>query len=194
MVENHQVSFQKKLNAVHHWRVLADELVAKFRAQKQFAGRTLYVDVLHEETEFSQAFGKLVISALTEKGIKVVSTEQGADLKLILGNQVVFHGRRYGLGLNATSGLSALTLGLRNVVAGDDSGSAGQTRGELLVTAWIHHGNRVHYCSNQIAYITPKDASLYLSELELEKFRQLETSRRGFKHWFSYSFADDSRW
>lgn len=194
MVENHPVTFQKKLNAVHHWRVLADELVSKLEAQEQFAGKRLYVDTLHEETEFSQAFGKLVISTLTKKGFKVVSSEQAADLKLIIGNQVIFHGRRYGVGLNATTGLSAIALGLRNVLAGDDSASAGQTRGELLVTAWIHQGNQVHYCANQIAYITPKDATLYLSESESEKFQQLEASRRGFKRWFSSSFADDSRW
>ncbi|MBJ7391382.1 MAG: hypothetical protein JHC85_07455 [Chthoniobacterales bacterium] len=193
MVENHPVTLQKKLLAVHHWRVLAAELVSKLEGHEEFAGKTLYVDVLRDETEFSQAFGKLVISTLTERGFRVVSSEQGADLRLIIGNQVVLHGRRYGIGFNATTGLSALALGVRNVLAGDDSGSAGQTRGELLVTSWIHHGNRVHYCANQIAYITPKDASLYLSESEWEKFRGREASERGFKHWFSESAADVSR-
>lgn len=194
MIENHPVTFQKKLKAVHHWKVLARELVSRLQSEELFGGKIVYLDVLQSDTEFSQAFGKLVISALTEKGFKVTSSERGSDLKLIIGNQVIFHGRRYGLGLNATNSLSALGLGFRNVLAGDDSGSAGQTRGELLVTSWVHQRNRVLFCNNQIAYITPKDASLYLSEPEFEKFSQLEASRSGFRHWLAESFKDDSRW
>ena len=110
MVENHPVTLQKKLLAVHHWKVLAAELVSKLQSHEEFAGKTLYVDVLRDETEFSQAFGKLVISTLTERGFKVVSSKQGADLRLLIGYQVVIHERSYGIGFNATTGLNALAL------------------------------------------------------------------------------------
>jgi hypothetical protein len=150
--------------------------------------------VLQPDPEFSQAFGKLVISALTEKGFQVASTEQGADFKLIIGTQVVFHGRRYGFGTNATEGFGALALGFRNLLAGDNSGSPGKTRGELLVTSWVHKKNRVLYCNNQIAYVPVKDASLYLSDSEWEQFSKAEASRGGLGSWFSSSFKDDSQW
>ena len=194
MIQNHQVTFQKKLKAVHHWKVLANDLVKSLQAREEFAGKTVFLDVLQPEPEFSQAFGKLVISALTEKGFQVASAEQGADFKLILGTQVVFHGRRYGFGANATDGLSALALGFRNLLAGDSSGSPGQTRGELLVTSWVHQKNRVLYCNNQIAYVPVKDASLYLSESEWDQFSKAESARGGLGSWFSSSFSDDSQW
>jgi len=194
MVENHTLTFQKKLQAVQHWKVLSSELVARLEQNGQFSGRSVYVDMLGEDTEFSQAFGKLLVAALSERGFKIVSVESAAEVKLLVGNQVIFHGRRYGSGFNATSAVGALALGVRNAVAGDNSGSPGQTRGELLVTSWVHHRNRVLYCDNQIAYITTKDAPLYLSGTNWEQFSQLEASRSGFKHWLASSLSDDNRW
>jgi hypothetical protein len=44
MVENHPFTLQKKLLAVHHWKVLAAELVSKLHSLGGFAGKTLYVD------------------------------------------------------------------------------------------------------------------------------------------------------
>ena len=195
MIENHKLSFQKRLQAVQHWKLLSAELVTKLQqSERKFPGDTVYVDMLGEETEFSQAFGKLLISTLTERGFKVASVESGADVKLLVGSQVVFHGRRYGSGFNATSPISDLALGVRNLLAGDNSGSPGRTRGELLVTAWVHHKDRVLYCSNQIAYITTKDASLYLSGEGWEQFSRVEASRSGFNQWLASSLTDDNRW
>ena len=193
MRENHKLSFQKRLQAGQHWKLLSAELVTKLQqSEHKFAGHTVYVDRLGEETEFSQAFGKLLISTLTEKGFKVASVESGAVVKLLVGNQVLFHGRRFGSGFNATSPISELALGVRNLLAGDNSGSPGRTRGELLVTAWVHHKDRVLYCSNQVAYITTKDAPL--SGEGWEQFSRIEASRSGFKQWLASSLADNNRW
>lgn len=200
MVKNHEVTFQKKLHALHHWRVLSADLVKSLQQNVDVSGRTVFVEVLGNETEFSEAFGKLVVSTLNEHGIKVSTVEKGADIKLVLANQAVFHGRRFATPHplnfinNSSNPLLTLPLAVGNLVTGDDSGSPGQTRGELLVTAWAHQKGRVLHCSNHIAYVPVKDAPLYVSSANWDHFERIETSRRGYGNWLSACFGDDSRW
>jgi hypothetical protein len=194
MIENHRVTYQRKLNAVHHWDILAKDLAKAFHAHGEFAGRTVYLEIPQPESDFSRAFEKLVISALTDKGFRVAANERAADLKLIVGAQAVFHGRRYGFASNGTDLLGAITLELRNFLTGDAPGSPGQTRGELLVTSWVREGKSLPYCRNQIAYIPVKDASLYLTDPEWERFRKTESAREDTGSWLYHAFRDDSRW
>jgi hypothetical protein len=194
MIKNQRVTYQRKLKAVHHWNVLSKDLARALRARGEFAGKTLFVEIPQPESEFSRAFEKLVISALTDEGFRVASTKKAADLSLIVGTQAVFHGRRYGFAFNGTDILGTVALGVGHLITGDDSGSPGQTRGELLVTSSVHEGRNLPYCHNQIAYIAVKDASLYLTDPEWEKFRQAEAAREESGSWLSHAFRDDSLW
>lgn len=200
MVKNHPVTFQKKLHAVHHWRVLSADLVDSVRQNVDVSGKSFFVEVLSSDTEFSEAFGKLVVSTLTERGIQVSTVEKGADMKLVIGNQAIFHGRRFATPHplnfinNSSNPLLTLPLAVGNLVGGDDSGSPGQTRGELIVTAWVHQRDRLLHCSNHISYVPVKDAPLYVSAANSDQFYRLEASRSGWGNWLSSRFGDDSRW
>lgn len=194
MVRHHNWTMQTKLQAVQHWREFAVKMADNLQNDGQFNGRTIYVETLGEDSEFSAAFGKLLVAALMDRGFRIAQTNQGADLKLVVGHQVLVHGRRFGFSMNATGVLSGLGLGARNLITGDESGSPGKTRGELLTTVWIHKQSRVLYCKNQIAYINAKDASLYLTPEEFDLFSKSEDSRSGLLNWFSATMGDNSRW
>jgi hypothetical protein len=96
--------------------------------------------------------------------------------------------------MNATGIVGGVGLAVRNWFTGDESGSPGTTRGEVLTTLWINKKASTLYCANQIAYFNIKDASLYLSPDELVHFSGVEQSRSGLFNWFSAIMGDDSRW
>lgn len=86
---------QKKMQAVHHWNVLAKKVANIIDAQWQ---RTLpdYQDPVFVApagiTPFDKAFQQLLITNLVEKGI-VVSNNYNNPLVLSFDTQVVSHGR-----------------------------------------------------------------------------------------------------
>lgn len=194
IVRHHEWSTQTKLQAVQHWKVFAARMADNLVRDGQFSGQSVHVETLGENTEFSYAFSNLLVSELIDRGFKVVQADRSADIKLVVGHQLLVHGRRFGFSLNATAPLGGLALGVRNVFTGDDSGTPGKTRGELLSTLWILRNSKVLYCKNQVAYINSKDTSLYLTSEEFENFSKSEESRSKLSNWFSEIWTDDSRW
>jgi hypothetical protein len=205
MVRHHPWTMQTKLQAVHHWREFAKGMAHDLQARGQFEGCTFSVENIGPESEFSSAFAKLLVSALIEGGFKIAQPNKGASLKIVLGHQIIVHGRRFGHcglvsditgrgSMNATGIVGGVGLAVRNWFTGDESGSPGTTRGEVLTTLWINKKASTLYCANQIAYFNIKDASLYLSPDELVHFSGVEQSRSGLFNWFSAIMGDDSRW
>lgn len=194
IVRHHQWSAQTKLQAVQHWKVFAARMAENVSSSGQFPSQTVHLETLGESTEFSYAFANLLVSELIDRGFKVVQADRKADAKLVVGHQVLVHGRRFGFSMNATAPLGGLAMGMRNMLTGDDSGTPGQTRGEVLSTLWILQNSKVLYCRNQVAYINSKDASLYMTEEEFGKFSKSEESGSKLSNWFSEVWTDDSRW
>ena len=199
MVRHHSWTLQTKMQAVQHWQKFAVEMAENLRCSGQFTGAAFSVETSGNDTEFSSAFSKLLVSALIERGFRIVKSKQAANFEIILGHQVIVHGRRFGHcvglgGINATDLGSGLGLAVRNWFTGDESGSPGSTRGELLTTLWIQKKTSVLYCENQIAYFNVKDAPTYLAPDDLGHFSRIEESRSGLFNWFSAIMGDDSRW
>lgn len=204
MVRHHPWTMQTKLQAVQHWREFAKGMAHDLQARGQFEGCTFSVENIGPETEFSSGFAKLLVSALIENGFKIAEPNNGPSLKILLGHQIIVHDRRFGhcrhvsditglRSMNATDLVSGIGFAVRNWFTGDESGSPGKTRGEVLTTLWVVKKTGTLYCENQIAYFNTKDASLYLSPDELVHFSQLEKSRSSMFNWFS-AIGDDSRW
>lgn len=168
VVQHQRWSLQKKVQAAEHWKRLANELVDDLEKSGSLNGKTIYVTSLGERTDFSDAFSKLVLGALTDREIQVSDSSQSSVPNLVLTNQLLLHGRRYGYlhrpeGNNETSVLSRLLLGVRNFFTGDESRRSDETRGELLVSALVYKNNKLIECRNHAAYIQIKDAALYLT-------------------------------
>ena len=182
VVENQRWSLQKKVQAAEHWKRLANDMVKDLEKSGNLDGKTIYVTSLGERTDFSDAFSKLVLGALTEREIQVIDSNQSDVPNLVLANQLLLHGRRYGylenpVGKNGTSVFSGMLLGVRNFFTGDDTGQSNETRGELLVSALVYKNNRLLGCRNHAAYIQVKDASLYLTPSDWNSFSESEWPR-----------------
>jgi hypothetical protein len=182
VVHHQRWSLQKKVQAAEHWKRLATDMVNDLEKSGNLDGKTIYVTSLGERTDFSDAFSKLVLGALTERGIPVTNSGHGGVPNLVLTNQLLLHGRRYGYfknptGNNGTSVFSEMLLGVRNFFTGDDTGQSNQTRGELLVSALVYKNNKLIGCRNHAAYIQVEDASLYLTPEDWIGFSESEWPR-----------------
>lgn len=89
--ERHAASEQKTLRAVHHWEVLADDVAARFAEKVRdwpVGEHPIYV-LAKADTRFNQAFRRLLMNKLADRGV-AVTTEPGA-VQLVLETQVVQH-------------------------------------------------------------------------------------------------------
>ena len=75
-------SQQHKLQAAHHWQVIAgnvaDHLAAQFTMGDKLAGRALHVPVPGGEQPFVEGFRELLITALVERGLPVATGPENA--------------------------------------------------------------------------------------------------------------------
>ena len=209
VVENQRWSLQKKVQAAEHWKRLANDLVSDLEESGNLTGKTIYVTALGERTDFLDAFSKFVLGALTERGIQVADSSRPGALNLVLTNQLLLHGRRYGylnmpvskqrvsfyaesrdkkkwvyvnlpVPTNGTSIFSRVLLGVRNFFTGDDSGQSNERRGELLVSALVYRNDTLIGCRNFAAYIQVTDASLYLTPADWDYFLETEWPKANF--------------
>lgn len=92
--DNYPASSQKKVRAVHHWDVLADDVATRVATRLAAAGRVnaavQVVPVHADDSAFKQGFRELLMTRLLERGV-AVATGSGA-LRLEVGTQVVRHG------------------------------------------------------------------------------------------------------
>lgn len=77
-----EAAAQKKLQAAHHWQVIAghvaEQLAADLSMGDKLAGRALYVPQPGGEQAFVEGFRELLITALVERGVPVATQAQGA--------------------------------------------------------------------------------------------------------------------
>lgn len=87
-VSSYEYSTQHKMQAVHHWDVLAEEVVAKL-VEKSLADRTIDV-VRSNNTDFEIAFEDLLITRMVDAGIDVrQNTSHSLELRFDI--QLVNH-------------------------------------------------------------------------------------------------------
>lgn len=89
--ERHAVSGQKTLQAVHHWDVLADDVAVRVTEKVRdwpVGEHPIYVSA-KADTRFNQAFRRLLMNKLADRGV-AVTTEPGT-VQLVVDTQVVQH-------------------------------------------------------------------------------------------------------
>ena len=187
--DNYPASGQKKVRAVHHWDVLADDVATRiaFKITEWPPGEHPIYLALPPQGAFNQGFRKLLIARLLEHGV-VLSTEPVA-VQLHLDSQIVQHEAavhnrvdlpytRLAAGVavardiavhaqSAASGIGAgLVLGLALDAAQQHTqgtAAGGPTRTEVLVTTSLESGGRYLASTADMYYIDRADAMLYLS-------------------------------
>src|ERR1043166_2904644 len=165
MVRHHPATLQTKLQAVDHWRIMAQELAERIASEPGLKTKGLYVQPLEEPSSFAEAYRKLLISELMHRSVKLAETPELAPVRVSIANQLVSHGDREFL-CNPTTIFSAIGLGVRNFFVGDGLGTDWQTREELLVTTQVHENEVLRLLDTQIVYVSPNDASLYTAQAE----------------------------
>ena len=74
-------STQQKMQAVHHWDILANDMATqiakKLQSQKRNSDVPLYVEN-HSEMPFTEAFYDLLVGHLVDKGVWVTTSEQSS--------------------------------------------------------------------------------------------------------------------
>jgi len=136
---------QKKLQAAHHWQVIAghvaDQLAADPGMGDKLAGRALHVPQPVGEQAFVEGFRELLITALVERGMPVATRPDGAlnvDVRYAayrFSPERVVNQYRYGQLTSLAVGL----WGLGAIGASDVSRSVGVNAGAVLVGlgAWL---------------------------------------------------------
>ncbi len=103
-------SEQKKMQAAHHWEVLAVD-VAEQLAQKlttvNLAGRKVAIE-FSEDTPFNKGFRSLLLTQLVHRGVPVSARPAADSLKVVYETQLVHHrqerlSRTYPGALSATA-------------------------------------------------------------------------------------------
>ncbi len=187
--DNYAASGQKKVRAVHHWDVLADDVAARVanKISEWPAGEhPIYLGV-PPAGSFNDGFRKLLIARLLERSV-VLSTEPAA-VQLHIETQLVQHEAaahnrvdapytRLAAGVavardiavhaqSAASGIAGgLVLGLALDAAQlhtDGAAAGGPTRTEVLVTTSLESGGRYLASTADVYYIDGADAALYRS-------------------------------
>ena len=172
MVKHQPGTFQTKLQAAEHWRIMAHELVGRIASDPALRSKPVYVQPPAEVTPFSEAYGKLLMSELMRSSVPVAEVPGAGQVWLSVTNQLIQHGDRE-FCCNPTTVFGAIGYGLRDIFVGDGLGTERQTRKELLVTATIHENEVLRLTDTQIVYVSPMDGPLYaparLAEGHLQK-------------------------
>ena len=183
--ENYPASDQKKVRAVHHWDVLADDVAQRIATKISDwpAGEHPIYIAPPLGSSFNQGFHKLLIGHLLERGV-VLSTEPGA-VTLHFETQLVQHGasvenradRPYtqlaagvavtrNIDVHAPSATSGIATGLPSDSAKrstDYTVDGRSARAEVLVTTFLESGGRFLASTADIYYIERTEAALYRS-------------------------------
>lgn len=173
------ISEQQKMQAAHHWDVLAQHQAELLSQQPLLKSQPLYIKSAEQPTPFSTAFDNLLTSQLVAKGAYVKTTPaQAAEVSYQV--QVVEHGDRgyirapEGAMTALAAGIAVATvpynhwaepaLALIPAAAATDlfSGSwTSETDREVVITTQVTLADQVLYSNSSIYYINPGDAGHY---------------------------------
>ncbi|MGH8066491.1 MAG: hypothetical protein ACRERE_14890 [Candidatus Entotheonellia bacterium] len=185
-------SFQHKMQAAHHWNVLANgvaaELTASFRGGSVSSVETVYVQS-DDRSPFGRAFRTFLITELTKQGISV-SVNPDTPLKIDWAVQLVVHqadrsnppfllantllaGLAYGVGI-AWSELDAVAAGavtagvvgpLLDILPGMDFGPLPHS--EVIITTMITRTGAILARNTTPFYINDEDRQHYWSRPDM---------------------------
>lgn len=186
--DNYPATDQKKVRAVHHWDVLADDVAGRIDGKIKAwpAGEyPIYVASPAIDTSFNNSFRKLLITRLLDRGV-ILSTEPTA-VTLVFEAQVVQHPASASYGLPMPGMPLALGVGVArdayslrqnsgavwadaaasgapadiNQYATDGTASGGLTRTEVLITTSLESAGRYLASTADVYYVAQDDSVLY---------------------------------
>ena len=182
--ENPPVSTQRIARAAHHWRLLAQDVVAQIGpgvSPQLMAGRAVRVHAPSETTPFTKAFTNMLVTELVRGGTGVTRADESNAIEVRYETQVIVYGGvrsayRPGTFSILTGGLLVLRhalnypadalLGTAAAVGATDyvmSTSGGHpTHTELLVTTSVVEGNKYLSRQTDISYVPDLDVGLFL--------------------------------
>jgi len=176
LATNFPTSKQPKLQAAHHWDVIADDL-AKTLADTLAKGSvcvapaggcpSIFVEPIQPRTAFGQAFHNQFVSHLVQRGLNVV-TSGPADITVSLDMQAV----RFSPDRKQHTGAMRSTQSYAGVVAGAavadvyelslaEFAEGPTPQVELVVTVSATRGGRFLARKTNAYYIADTDAALY---------------------------------
>ena len=169
MVEHEQASYQKKAEAVEHWKRMAGEICQVLSPGMELSGKLIYLEPLPAHvSQFDAAYWKLLKVQLINQSWMVVDNPQAAEMTLSFESQLVSHGNRDFYCWNPTSIWSTFGFGVAHFFTGDSTGTDYSTRQDLLVTTFVRKGgipvsaaSRTVTAHSQILYVPNGDADLY---------------------------------
>lgn len=182
VAQNHPLTFQKKMQAAHHWDVLADDVATRvetaIKARPDLQKMPIHV-ALPNQSAFAMAFHELLISQLVFRGLQV-SVNQEDSLVLNYGVQRVKHHQRFqrpppglltavGAGVWAIYELSKLPATF-HFAAGAAAGFladiavgtwATESDNEVIITTSMEYNNRYVMHTSALYYINDPDYGHY---------------------------------
>ena len=186
-------SEQQKMQAAHHWDVLAAHQAEQMITNQRLQGRPLYIADSQSKSPFDTAFNSLLTSQLLARNANV-SVSESNSLKVNYKVQVVEHNDRgfirapQGALTAIAAGIAVATIPYNNWtepalalipaagIVDIFSGSwTSETNQEVVITTQVSDNERVLYSSSNIYYINGMDKGHYQ---ELPPARNLSVSDR----------------
>ncbi len=193
---SYQFSTQQKMQAAHHWDVLAEDVANQIclklnKLESKYGHRSLYV-VKNRSGAFTNAFYELLISNLLKKGIDI-STEKSNSINVKYKTQVIHHQAERsqrswpGYFTATASVISGGVAVARNVSEGSSGGAAAiggiltgaaldslqgyhvnLSNNEVLITTSVIYDNRILFNYTDIYYINDVDKLIYKDAVKVE--------------------------
>jgi hypothetical protein len=159
-VKYHHGLYQKKVQALKHWDLMAKEVVDKITSDPRFAGKAIAVNETTNATVFMGTFNELIKTELLKRN--ALSVEVDAATTLHVQTQLVRHnGKRFVI--NPSSLISGAVMGTVQLVTGGAFGTRRETSSELLVISLAREEGIPKMGVKQIVYVDRhEDAALYL--------------------------------
>lgn len=173
---------QQKMQAAHHWNVLAQHEAGQLLSAPVLQNKVLYIDGSDQKTPFSQTFSSLLTSELVAGGARV-QTDATHATRISYKVQLIEHKDRgkirapQGALTTLAAGIAVATipynhwsepsLALIPLAAATDlfSGSwTSESNQEVVITTQAIQGNQILYSSSNIYYINGGDSDHYVDQ------------------------------
>lgn len=185
MADTYPYSTQRKMQAAHHWDVLAANEAQGMLRSRALRGKALYIDPNGENSTFAQSYQELLTSRLVSQGA-LVRTAPGNTARVTYDVQTVDHRARRdaraprGTWTALSAGIAVATLpinhweepalalipvaGLADLFSGSWESVSSH---EVVITTKVTEDDRVLYSSSNLYYINGDDAGQYASSRPL---------------------------
>lgn len=180
---------QQKMQAAHHWDVLAEYEAGRILTALKDASNPIYIDVPTAlDSAFAYGYAAMLQSHLVSKGAVVVTEPVSGSVRISYFTQVLEHKDR-GYVAPAPGTYTALGAGVVAVAAAADTWEPGALAAlpvllaadvlsggyakveptEVIITTRMIEGMLVLYSDTDIFYFNPGDTDHYLDQATLRK-------------------------